>query len=66
LKVIKCADEGGVCYTGLDRNIVYASNNDRNRAKSKAYPTGQPITCNNKVFGDPHPGVKKSCYTKVL
>lgn len=51
-----CADENGVCnFTGV-RAVTYGAGN---QSVTRAM-TG-PVRCNNGVFGDPAPGVRKSC-----
>jgi hypothetical protein len=53
---IQCAYENGVCtFTGT-RQVQYGANN------IYAYVTAtDSVGCNNTVFGDPVPGVAKSC-----
>ena len=51
-----CASEGGVCsFTGT-RQVRYGANN----SFSTLTATGS-IACSNNVFGDPMPGVVKTC-----
>ena len=51
-----CAGEGGTCsFTGT-RNVRYGANN----SYSTLTVTGS-VACNNAVFGDPLPGVVKTC-----
>jgi len=57
---IKCATEGGYCkFDGLKR-IRYGAGESWNH---KTASNG--ISCKNKVFGDPAPGVVKACYVEV-
>lgn len=53
----KCADEGGRCDYSGTRQVRYGTTD------KWAYKTALgSIGCNNSVFGDPAPGIMKSCY----
>jgi hypothetical protein len=63
--LVQCTNEGGKCIPGDDGIIIYGDRNNRNRTTSKRFNIqGGPIDCNNRTFGDPAPGVRKSCITK--
>jgi len=51
-----CASEGGVCKFTSTRQVRYGANN----SFATLTATGS-IACNNNVFGDPMPGVVKTC-----
>lgn len=52
----RCADEGSVCAFSGNREVRYGA---RGIYVTRFIENGTP--CNNAVFGDPVPGVKKSC-----
>jgi len=45
-----CATEGGTCRLPYPAEVVYGAKD------------GPSVRCSNRVFGDPAPGVRKSCY----
>ena len=51
-----CANEGGTCNFSGTRNVRYGANNSYATLSATA-----SIACNNIVFGDPMPGVVKTC-----
>jgi len=54
-----CADEGGFCnFTGT-ASVVYGESNCYTSPRS--FTNG--VNCNNDIFLDPLPGVRKKCYT---
>src|SRR5450830_1661703 len=55
-----CASENGTCsFTGT-LEVWYGSG-----TKWAVTPVKNGVGCNNNVFGDPYPGVGKSCYTRT-
>src|SRR5450830_573215 len=55
-----CASENGTCsFTGT-LEVWYGSG-----TKWAVAPVKNGVGCNNNVFGDPYPGVGKSCYTRT-
>jgi hypothetical protein len=52
-----CADEGGRCNFSGTKEVAYGA---EGRFTTKTATNG--INCNNSAFGDPNPGVTKSCY----
>jgi hypothetical protein len=52
-----CANENGTCSFGGTQSVAYGANG----SFSYRIATGS-IACNNATFGDPIPGVVKSCY----
>ena len=55
--VISCAGEGGFCRVPYPTTVFYGA---RGRLASRQV-NGGGIPCNNNVFGDPAPGIPKSC-----
>lgn len=55
----RCADEGGLCKFKGSRFVFYG-------AKKRWYVKRKngPVKCNNGTFGDPIPGVRKSCHVQ--
>jgi subtilisin family serine protease len=51
-----CAKEGGVCTFTNTRQVRYGANNSYATLNAVG-----SIACNNNVFGDPMPGVAKTC-----
>ncbi|UVK41639.1 hypothetical protein LHFGNBLO_004282 [Mesorhizobium sp. AR10] len=54
----RCADEGGTCRLRYPAEVVYGS---QGRTTSRFFER-RSVSCSNRVFGDPAPGRKKSCY----
>jgi hypothetical protein len=54
---VRCAGEGQACRFSGDRNVAYGAGN---RLQYRAFRNG--AMCTSKNFGDPAPGVAKSCY----
>jgi hypothetical protein len=54
---IPCAGEGGFCRVPYPTTVYYGY---RGRVTARQV-NGGGIPCNNNVFGDPAPGVPKSC-----
>lgn len=55
----QCAEEGGFCSFSGTANVIYGANSCYTSPRSFSNGTA----CNNDVFGDPLPGVRKYCYT---
>lgn len=54
----QCANEGGICRLPYPAEVVYgARGNNTSRFIDRS-----AVSCNNRVFGDPAPGLPKSCY----
>ncbi|MCX8572878.1 MULTISPECIES: hypothetical protein [Hyphomicrobiales] len=53
-----CATEGGTCRLPYPAEVVYGA---KGRMTSR-FIDGPSVRCSNRVFGDPAPGVRKSCY----
>jgi hypothetical protein len=56
----KCADEGGRCNFNGVRTVRYGANE---RFVTREFKNG--VDCGNQVFGDPIPGLSKSCEVAV-
>lgn len=56
----QCAWEGGHCNFNGTGLVSYGADN---RFYVKSFTNG--VACNNSVFGDPAPGVKKACFTNA-
>lgn len=54
---VKCADENGYCSFSGTQQVYYGADSCY---KVRTYTNG--VGCNNGNFGDPLPGVSKSCY----
>ncbi|RCX09514.1 pilus assembly protein [Extensimonas vulgaris] len=58
-----CADENGYCsFTGV-KEVWYGAKTGGDNYW-KVAPAYNGVSCSNSVFGDPIPGIKKSCYLK--
>ena len=55
----QCAEEDGFCSFSGTANVIYGANSCYTSPRSFSNGTA----CNNNVFGDPLPGVRKYCYT---
>lgn len=57
----KCSDENGTCDPGVGKpvDILYGTNG------LYTYANADRVTCNNEIFGDPAPGMRKSCYWRL-
>ena len=55
---VVCANEGGTCTFSGVTSVRYGANGTFNTINN----VNGSIGCNNTVFGDPTPGVAKSCY----
>ncbi len=53
----RCAQENGVCRFQGNGTVYYGA---RNRWATRG--ANGVLTCNNQTFGDPLPGVRKSCF----
>ena len=56
-----CAHEGGHCKFNGVATVRYGA-----RGRYADRPAVDGITCSSHVFGDPYPGVRKSCFFLVL
>lgn len=56
------AAENGVVEVSGTMNIAYGANGQYNFL----YDQTQDVSCNNATFGDPIPGVRKSCYVQEV
>jgi len=54
----QCAREGGICRLPYPAEVVYGA---RGRTTSR-YFDRDAVPCSNRVFGDPAPGIPKSCF----
>ncbi|WP_245317952.1 MULTISPECIES: hypothetical protein [unclassified Mesorhizobium] len=54
----QCAREGGLCRLPYPAEVVYGA---RGRTTSR-YFERDAVPCSNRVFGDPAPGIPKSCF----
>lgn len=52
-----CAGEGGFCRVPYPTTVIYGARG----ATTSREVGGGGIPCNNRVFGDPAPGVVKRC-----
>lgn len=57
--LIPCADEGGVCRMPHPTNVYFGV---PGRTNGRPFPQGGSIACTVQSFGDPAPGVRKSCF----
>lgn len=55
--VVPCASEGGFCNVPYPTTVIYGFRG----ATTSRFVQGGGIPCNNRVFGDPAPGVVKRC-----
>ncbi len=58
----KCADEGGLCAFSGTADVAYGCNSTFNNKTSQT----NSVQCDNATFGDPTPGVLKSCFYKTV
>lgn len=58
---VSCATEGGTCSFSGTKSVKYGANSSFNY---RTLTNG--TVCNNQVFGDPLPGVRKYCYISDL
>jgi hypothetical protein len=54
----QCAEEGGACAMSTPADIAYGANG----SYTYRYHVSGNIGCNNTVFGDPVPNVRKACF----
>jgi hypothetical protein len=57
--LIPCAEEGGVCRMPHPTNVYFGV---PGRTNGRPFPQGGSIACTVQSFGDPAPGVRKSCF----
>lgn len=55
-----CAEEGQRCEFSGTKDVFYGANGKN----AYAFNITGGIDCNNRIFGDPNPGVHKRCYIK--
>ena len=55
-----CASEWGTCSFTGSRTVAYGAN-----GRFNVRTLSGPAACNNSTFGDPYPGVAKSCFLNV-
>lgn len=56
-----CAREGGHCRFQGIANVRYGA-----RGRYVTRPVVDGVPCTSDVFGDPYPGVRKSCFVFLL
>jgi hypothetical protein len=56
-----CAREGGYCRFNGIATVRYGA-----RGRYADRPAVDGIACSSGIFGDPYPGVRKSCFFLVL
>lgn len=54
----RCANEGGTCRLPYPAEVVYGA---EGYTTSRSFD-GPVVSCSNRVFGDPAPGLHKACY----
>ena len=57
--LIPCAEEGGICRMPHPTNVYFGV---PGRTNGRPFPQGGSIACTVQSFGDPAPGVRKSCF----
>jgi hypothetical protein len=57
--LVPCAQENGVCRMPYPTNVYFGV---PGRTNGRPFPQGGAIACNVQSFGDPAPGVVKSCF----
>ena len=60
-RAVLCAQEGGHCRFEGIATVRYGA-----RGRYITRPAVDGVPCTSHVFGDPYPGVRKSCFFLVL